>query len=115
MSIATSIAIGDDVMVAWGSTIVDHNSHSISFSQRKLDVSQWLKGEKNWQDVEVLPVRIGSGAWLGFNVSVLAGVTIGEGAVIGAGSIVTRDIPAWVVAAGNPARVIREQTADERG
>lgn len=59
----------------------------------------------------VAPVRIGRGAWLGQNVVVMPGVTIGAGAVIGANSVVTRDVPARCVAAGSPARVIRELVA----
>ena len=54
------------------------------------------------------PVRIGNGAWLGTNVVVMPGVTIGENAVIGAGSVVTHDIPANVVAYGVPCTVRRE-------
>ena len=54
-----------------------------------------------------LPVTIGDNVWLGGSVTVLPGVTIGSDAIIGAGSVVTRDIPAGVVAAGNPCRVIR--------
>jgi maltose O-acetyltransferase len=52
-------------------------------------------------------IEIGDGAWLGANVIVLAGVTIGPGCVVGAGSVVTQDIPPHVVAAGHPARVLR--------
>jgi maltose O-acetyltransferase len=59
------------------------------------------------------PVTIGSDVWLGGGAIVLPGVTIGDRAVIGAGSVVTRDIPADMFAAGNPCRVIREIT-DER-
>jgi len=55
-----------------------------------------------------LPVHIGKNCWLGAGVTVMPGVTIGDNAVIGAGSIVTRDIPANVVAVGNPCRVLRE-------
>lgn len=55
-----------------------------------------------------LPITIKAGAWLGANVIVLPGVTIGENAVIGAGSVVTRDIPADCVAVGNPAKVIKK-------
>lgn len=55
-----------------------------------------------------LPVRIGRNCWLGAGVIVLPGVTIGDNTVVGAGSIVTRDLPSGVVAAGNPCRVLRE-------
>ena len=54
------------------------------------------------------PVRIGKNCWLGAGVIVLPGVTIGDNTVIGAGSVVTKDIPANVVAAGNPCRILRE-------
>jgi maltose O-acetyltransferase len=61
---------------------------------------------------EVMPgthgrIVIGPDAWLGVGVCVMPNVTIGEGAVIGAGSVVTHDVPSWVVAAGVPARVLR--------
>ena len=54
-----------------------------------------------------MPVRIGSNCWLGAGVIVMPGVTIGDDSVIGAGSVVTKDIPAGVVAVGNPCRVLR--------
>ena len=54
-----------------------------------------------------LPVRIGRNCWLGAGVIVLPGVTIGDNSVIGAGSVVTKDIPANVVAVGSPCRVVR--------
>lgn len=53
------------------------------------------------------PIKVGNNVWVGGHVSVMPGVTIGDNSVIGAGSVVTRDIPANVVAAGNPCRVIR--------
>ena len=58
------------------------------------------------------PIKIGNTCWIGANVIVLPGVTIGDNTVIGAGSVVTKDIPANVVAAGNPCRVLRQ--IDER-
>lgn len=60
------------------------------------------------------PIRIGKNVWLGGNVKVLAGVTIGDNAIIGAGSIVTKDIPPDVIAVGNPCRVIRKITAADK-
>src|SRR5271169_5149050 len=56
---------------------------------------------------KILPVRVKKGAWLGQNVVVCPGVTIGKGAVIGANSVVTRDVPDFAVAAGAPARVVK--------
>ena len=53
------------------------------------------------------PIVIGRNAWLGADVKVLAGVTIGENAIVAAGSVVTRDVPPDVVVAGSPARIIR--------
>lgn len=55
-----------------------------------------------------MPVHIGKNCWLGAGVVVMPGVTIGDNSVIGAGSIVTKDIPANVVAVGNPCRVLRK-------
>lgn len=60
-----------------------------------------------------LPITIGNNVWIGGGVSIMPGVTIGDGAVIGSGAVVTRDIPQDVVAAGNPARVIRKITEED--
>ena len=101
------LIIGDDVIMSWGVTIVDHDSHSIDWTKRRNDVTEWGRGCKAWDNVAHAPVTIADKVWIGFNVSVLKGVTIEEGAVVGACSVVTRDIPAYSLAAGNPARVIR--------
>ena len=61
-----------------------------------------------------IDITIEDNVWIGGNVCVMPGVTIGENAVIGAGSVVTKDIPANVVAAGNPARVIKQITEADR-
>lgn len=112
--IASKIEIGEDVLISWGCTFVDHDSHSLRFSQRKSDVEKWIVGQKDWTNVEIAPVSIEDKVWIGFGVIVLKGVTIGTGAIVGAGSVVTKDVPAWTVVAGNPARVIREIPEDER-
>ncbi|MES2679849.1 MAG: acyltransferase [Bacteroidota bacterium] len=113
----SEIVIENDVTMAWGINIYDHNSHSIYWEERKNDNSQCYEDyfahngnnivNKNWSAVQAKPITIKSKAWIGFNVIILKGVTIGEGAVIGAGSVVTKDIPAWSVAGGNPAQVIK--------
>ena len=53
-------------------------------------------------------------SWIGFNSILLKGITIGEGAIIGAGSVVTKDVPPWTIVAGNPAQIIREISLNER-
>jgi acetyltransferase-like isoleucine patch superfamily enzyme len=106
-----SLVIGDDVVMSWGITVVDHDSHSLEWARRKNDVRDWGKGQKNWEHVPHAPVVVGHKVWVGFNVSILKGVTIGEGAVIGACSVVTRDIPPYSLAVGNPAKVVRSLRA----
>jgi len=61
-----------------------------------------------------MPVRIGRNCWIGAGVVIVPGVSIGDATVIGAGSVVTRDIPAHVVAVGNPCRVLREINEQDR-
>jgi galactoside O-acetyltransferase len=114
ISCASRIDVGDDVLIAWGTAIFDHASHSRRFSERASDVTNWLHGQKDWSNVEMRPVYIGNRAWIGFGSILLPGVSVGEGAVVGAGSVVTRDVAPWTVVAGNPARVIRELKEDER-
>ncbi|OZM74571.1 maltose acetyltransferase [Amycolatopsis antarctica] len=60
---------------------------------------------RRWESAA--PITIGDNVWFGGGVTVCAGVTVGEDTVVGAGSVVTRDLPARVLAAGNPARVVR--------
>lgn len=60
------------------------------------------------------PIKIGDNCWLGANVSVTPGTTIGANSIIGAGSVVTHDIPVNVIAAGNPARVMRKITPEDK-
>jgi acetyltransferase-like isoleucine patch superfamily enzyme len=116
---AEDIVIGDNVLISWGCTLVDHDSHALNWRERANDVEDWRQGlllgglhnaalQKNWAIVERSPIRIADKAWIGMNVTILKGVTIGEGAVVAAGSIVTKDVAPWTLVGGNPARLIRE-------
>lgn len=120
----SSIEIGNNVTIAWGGTVYDHDSHSLDYLKRRKDIDDELDdirngrnfiAHKDWSDVKSKPIRICDDAWIGMNVIILKGVTIGEGAVVGAGSVVTKDVPAWTVVAGNPARIIKELKGDNRG
>lgn len=104
---AESIVIEDDVLISWGVTINDHNSHSLSVNERIRDVTDWHNHTKDWRNVVIRPIVVKRRSWIGFGATVLKGVTIGEGAVVGACSVVTKDVPRYSVVAGNPAVVIR--------
>lgn len=71
-------------------------------------------GQRNRGLEYAYPITVGDNVWFGGNVTVLPGVSIGSNAVIGAGSVVNRDLPPGVIAAGNPCRVIREITEEDR-
>ncbi len=73
-----------------------------------------LPDQRNAGIMQSLPVTIHDNVWIGGHATLLPGVTIGQGAVIGAGSVVTHDIPPLVVAAGNPCRVLRPITEADR-
>ncbi len=116
------IEIGNDVMFSWGCTVVDNNSHSIKWSERKDDVVNWKRGLdenkigafKDWTNVKRAKVTIKDKAWIGFNSTILKGVTIGEGAIVGSGSVVSKDVPDWTIVAGNPAQIVRVIAENER-
>lgn len=94
-----SIKIGDNCLVAGNVQIFDCNAHDLSFENpaNRINTTGQIK-----------PVVIGDDVWLGTNVVVLPGVTIGAGAVISANSVVNKDIPPRVLAGGNPAQIIKD-------
>lgn len=98
---AARVTIGDNVLIAPNVAIytAGHPLHPVSRN------SGYEYG---------IPVTIGDNVWIGGNTVITPGVTIGDNAVIGAGSVVTKDIPADMVAAGNPCRVIREITEEDK-
>ena len=74
-----------------------------------------IDAEQRGKGLEIaLPIKVGNNVWFGANVSVLPGVTIGDNTIIGAGSVVNKDIPSGVIAVGNPCRVIREITEKDK-
>ncbi|QEM10527.1 acyltransferase [Mucilaginibacter rubeus] len=119
----SSVSFGDDVFVAWGSYFYDHDSHAVDYRERENDIKTQLEDyragrnfieNKNWSVVNTKPIKISSNAWIGMNCIILKGVTIGEGAIVGAGSVVTKDVPPWTIVGGNPAKVIKEIPIDLR-
>ena len=117
------IVIEDNVFIAWGCYLYDHDSHSIDYREREKDILQQLADaragrnfieNKNWSFVKSLPIKICSNAWIGMHCIILKGVTIGEGAIVGAGSVVTKNVAPWTIVGGNPARVLKEIPGDLR-
>ena len=94
LDVLEEVDIGDHCLLGPGCVVVDHN--------HGMDPDRDMQG----QPCEARPIRIGRDVWCGAHVVVLAGVTIGDGAVVGANAVVTRDIPPGSIAVGNPARVI---------
>lgn len=109
------ITIENDVLISWGCTFMDNNAHSLFWEERKNDVSEWKKGldegnigkYKSWEKVDRKEIIIKRRSWIGFNCIILKGVIIGEGAIVAAGSVVTKDVPDYAVVAGNPAQVVK--------
>lgn len=112
---STRVDIGNWVTIAWGVTIYDHNSHSLDYRDRIKDQQQQLKDwstdsfikNKNWDVVAKSPIKICDYVWIGFDAVILKGVTIGEGAIVAARAVVTKDVEPWTVVAGNPAVVVK--------
>ena len=95
------IRIGDRVWVGANTVITDTDFHPLDAETRRARPL----------DANTAPVEIADDVFIGMNALILKGVRIGEGAVVGAGSVVSRDIPAGAIVAGNPARVIGEAPA----
>lgn len=108
------IIIGNDVLISWGSSFIDNNSHSTHSKERLSDVGDWKRGleenkiahYKNWNVVTKKKIVIEDNAWIGFNSIILKGVTIGKGAIVASGSVVTKDVAPFAIVGGNPAQVI---------
>lgn len=112
---ALNIEIGDRTLVSHDVNIFDNLTHPISAKARHEQFRAIIAaGQPKSIDLGEKPVRIGNDVLIGCMSVVLRGVTIGDGAIVGAGSVVTGDLPPWTIAAGNPARVIREIATNER-
>lgn len=113
---AASIEIGDRVLISHNVNIFDNSTHPTDPKQRHEQFRKIvLEGRHPTSiDLEEKPVKIEDDALIGCMSIILSGVTVGRAAIVGAGSIVTGDVPPFTVVAGNPARIIREIQTDER-
>jgi carbonic anhydrase/acetyltransferase-like protein (isoleucine patch superfamily) len=93
-----SIELGEEALIGAGCLLCDSNMHEVPLGSGK--------------PIVMAPIRIGARAFIGARCIILKGVTIGEGAVVGAGSVVTSEVPAHTLAAGNPAKILRDLAGD---
>jgi acetyltransferase-like isoleucine patch superfamily enzyme len=109
------VEIGAATLLAHGVMVFDNDSHPINPHAREIQFRHMVGARDRSTPivVDAAPVVIGRRCWIGMNAMVMKGVTIGDDTVVAAGSVVTTDLPARVIAAGNPARVLRPLTAEE--
>lgn len=109
ISCANHIEIGRDTAIATGVTIIDHNNHPINPKDRRyMRHTPHHSMERSPMYAANAPIIIGENVWIGSNARIQKGVTIGDNAIIASNSVVTKDVPANTIAAGNPARIVKE-------
>lgn len=106
-----SINIGNRVLISHNVNIHDNNSHPLDSQERHEDFvyirNIGLQDKTNIPEKEII---IEDDVWIGFNSTILKGVTIGKGAIIGANTVILKDVPPFSVVVGNPARIIKQTT-----
>jgi acetyltransferase-like isoleucine patch superfamily enzyme len=104
------VRIGSGVMISHNVNIMDTDAHELDAQERldnyKIRLVKGYQSEKG--SIKTSPIIIEDLAWIGFNSIILKGVTIGKGAIVAAGSVVTKDIPEFTLVAGNPAQEIKK-------
>lgn len=108
---AKKITIGNNVLISHNVNIHDNGSHPLNSKERQDDFKNFYQTGKlrvtNDYDLREAEVKICDNVWLGFNSTIAKGVTIGQGAIVGAYSYVTKDVPEYAVVVGNPAKIIK--------
>lgn len=108
---AKKITIGNRVLIAHDVNIHDNNSHPLDSQARHEDQMHIMaKGFQPINNLNEKEIVIKDDAWIGFNATILKGVTIGKGAIIGANCTITKDVPDFAIVVGNPPEIIRYST-----
>lgn len=105
-----TITIGENVFINWNFSAVSTGSITIEDDVQIACNVQMLTANHDYKDRQILyckPIVVKQGAWIGAGSTIMGGVTIGERAVVAAGSVVTKDVPANTVGGGNPAKIIK--------
>ncbi len=109
------VTIGDHTLLSWNVVLMDSRRACADRRVRRqqLVAAATLSPRRLPRNGDARPIRIGNNVWVGFDACVLPGVTIGDGAVVGAKSVVDQDVPPYTVVAGNPAQVLRQLACEE--
>jgi len=116
VKIGRRVKVSSHTFICEGVTIEDYVfiGHGVMFINDKYPRAATEGGELQTEaDWVCVPTVVKQGASIGSNATILCGITIGEGAIVGAGSVVTHDVPPGVIVAGNPARILRTQIVEE--
>jgi acetyltransferase-like isoleucine patch superfamily enzyme len=105
----SEITVGDHCLISWNVVLMDTYRLPLDPIERRAELQKVpnLSPRRTSAEARAQPIHIGPNVWIGFDSCVLPGVTIGQGAVVGARSVVTADVPPYTIVAGNPARIIR--------
>ena len=110
-----AVDIGDYSLVSWNVVLMDTYRAAMDPTARRQELRRLAESPRRRPEAVTIarPLKIGRNVWIGFDCCVLPGVTIGNGSVVGARSVVVEDVPPYTVVAGNPARKIRDIENDE--
>lgn len=102
------IVLGDFCVIANNTVICDNNNHPVNPADRKIIwITPPFSDERSWKHADHAPIIIGKNVWIGEYARICKGVTIGDGSVVAANSVVTKDVPANCIVAGNPAKIVK--------
>jgi acetyltransferase-like isoleucine patch superfamily enzyme len=110
------VTIGDYALISWNVVFMDTYRLPLDVRERRKELERVPARPQRVAAAEVpaQPIRLERNVWIGFEACILPGVTIGEGSIVGAKSVVTQSVPPFTVVAGNPARVIRQLAPSEK-
>jgi len=103
------VQVGDYCLISWNVLLMDSYRQPFDLEKRRRQLELLARTNPRYVegDAEPRPVVVGNNVWIGFDACVLPGVSIGDGSIVGARSVVAEDVPPYTIVAGNPARVIR--------
>lgn len=105
-SLETDIEIGNHVLIGNNVGLVGKYDHDYSYVGKHIKDSPWIGDEDYCFKGKSLKIRVEEDTWIGFGAVILSGVTVGRGAIVAAGSVVTEDVPPYAIVGGNPARIL---------